>query len=251
MSAEDLDALVRRVDEDRWLASRFAPKRVREGLVALYALNYEIARTAESVSEPGIGAIRLAWWREAIDEIYAGKTPRAHPAVQAFAALVRARPLDRTLLDALIDARENDIDPAPFASWAELEGYVEATAGGLMRLALDLCDSGAAPEALDALARHGGRAWGYAGLKRAAPHWAARGRSFAPRGVAPEATLEGLVQRSRDAHAQARALALKLPSVLFPAYGYLAFVPRYLRRDGAPLLSRQLKLVATSATGRI
>ena len=66
---EALDDLVRRVDEDRWLASRFAPADVRARLIALYAVNYEIARTAEVVREPGVGDIRLAWWRDALAEI--------------------------------------------------------------------------------------------------------------------------------------------------------------------------------------
>ena len=68
---DDLDSqLVRRTDEDRWLASRFAPADVRADLIALYALNYEVARTVEVVSQPTLGDIRLAWWREAIAEIY-------------------------------------------------------------------------------------------------------------------------------------------------------------------------------------
>ena len=55
----DLDADVRRHDEDRWLASRFAPADVRARLIAIYALNYEIARTAEVVSTPALVEIRL------------------------------------------------------------------------------------------------------------------------------------------------------------------------------------------------
>jgi hypothetical protein len=39
---DDLDTLVRRVEEDRWLAARFAPPLVRERLIAIYAVNYEI-----------------------------------------------------------------------------------------------------------------------------------------------------------------------------------------------------------------
>ena len=67
---ESLDALVRRVDEDRWLAARFAPRLVRERLTALYALNHEIARAAEGASNPTLGEMRLLWWRDAIAEIH-------------------------------------------------------------------------------------------------------------------------------------------------------------------------------------
>jgi phytoene synthase len=43
----DLDALVRRMDPDRWLASRFiADRQARADVVALYAFNYQLARVA-------------------------------------------------------------------------------------------------------------------------------------------------------------------------------------------------------------
>ena len=61
----DLDALVRRVDPDRWLASRYiADVDARADVIALYALNYELSRAAEVASQPLIGEMRLAWWRE-------------------------------------------------------------------------------------------------------------------------------------------------------------------------------------------
>ncbi|MBC8107455.1 MAG: squalene/phytoene synthase family protein, partial [Anaerolineae bacterium] len=66
--SNDLGTLVRRVDEDRWLASRFAPAPVRERLIALYAVNYEIARLSETVREAPLGDIRLEWWRSALSE---------------------------------------------------------------------------------------------------------------------------------------------------------------------------------------
>src|SRR5690242_17621826 len=112
-----LDALVRRVDEDRWLASRFAPKAARTRLLAIYALNYEIARTADAASTDGIGDIRLAWWAEAVDEVYAGRAPRAHPALEAYAEVLKDAALPRGPLDAMIEARGKDLETAPFESW--------------------------------------------------------------------------------------------------------------------------------------
>src|SRR5262249_35669215 len=80
-----LAAGVRHADEDRGWASRFAPEDARKRLVALYALNHEIARTAETVRQAAIGDIRLQWWRDAAAEVFAGKIVRQHPVVQAFA----------------------------------------------------------------------------------------------------------------------------------------------------------------------
>lgn len=242
-----LDDLVRRVDEDRWLASRFAPPDRRQGLMALYALNYEIARTPETVSQDDLGRIRLAWWRGAVAEIYDGKPVRAHPALTAYAVLAREAELPRAPLDALIDAHEKDFDAVPFATWDELDAYVDATAGSVMSLAIAICGGVA-----DELARAGGRAWGYTGLLRAEPIWRARGRSIIPSG----GSVEEMRARAKDAHAQARPLVQKLPPAGFPAVGYLAFVPTYLRRLGrgerdAPLWQRQWRMVFATATGGI
>jgi phytoene synthase len=245
-----LDTEVRRVDEDRWLASRFAPADARARLIALYALNHEIARTADVVREPGIGAIRLQWWREALKDVFAGDTPRGHPVLAAFAAAHGQTPFDQMLLAGLIDARGSDLDAAPFANWAALERYVDATAGSVLRLALVACGEAAAH---DEIATAAGRAWGYCALMRAAPRLAARGRGVLP---ADNVDPHAMLARAKAAYGDVSRLSLALASTLFPAIGYLALVPGYMRalerglRDTS-LLSRQVTLVLASATGRL
>src|SRR6185503_19927567 len=120
-----LDAEVRRVDVDRWLASRFAPADARARLVAIYALNHETARTANVVTQAQIGDIRLQWWREALAEVFEGKPVRAHPALAAIAQAHGQTPLPQHLLEALIDARGRDLDPASFATYAEIDAYLD------------------------------------------------------------------------------------------------------------------------------
>src|SRR4029078_1774993 len=120
-----LDAEVRRVDEDRWLASRFAPGNARARLIAVYALNNEIARTADVVTQAQIGDIRLQWWREALAEIFEGAPVRAHPVLAAIARAHRQTPLRQQPLEALIDARGRDLDPAPFATFADIDAYLD------------------------------------------------------------------------------------------------------------------------------
>lgn len=246
---ENLAVQVRAHDEDRWLASRFAPADVRKRLIAIYALNYEIARTADVVTQAAIGDIRLAWWREALEEVAAGKAPRAHPVVEAFAAAHAAAPQPLAVWGRLIEARGKDLDNAPFTNWAALEDYVDATAGGVMRAAL-------AASALDAAAhedvlRIAAQAWGCAGLLRAEPHWRAQGRTLLPR---EGGALSDLAARAEAAIAALSSLVI--PAAAFPAFGYAALAKAYLRASekhaAAPLLlTRQLKLVAAAATGRL
>lgn len=247
---EDLDLLVRRVDEDRWLASRFAPDDARGRLIAIYALNHEIARAAEAVRTPAIGDIRLAWWREALAEVHAGKRPRVHPVLHEYALARKSADLPIGALEALIDARSNDLENAPFATAAQREAYIDATAGNVMRLAVAAC--GENPQEHDALIRQAALAWGCSGLLRAEPAWRARGRRVLAQA---DETLDALSDCSRAAYEALRAMA-KAPPQVFPALGYVTLVPTYLKalqrgRRDAPLLIRQGKLVAAVATGRL
>jgi phytoene synthase len=242
-----LDAEVRRVDEDRWLASRFAPPDARPRLIAIYALNHEIARTADIVTQAAIGDIRLQWWREALADVFDGKRVRAHPVLSAIADVHRETPLSRDALGALIDARGRDLDAAPFATFAEIDAYLDGTTGNLMRVAMAAC--GAPLD--DGLVGAAARAWGYAGLLRAAAHWRARGRSILPQ---ESNDPHAMVERARACYAHARAKVA--PAEAFPAIGYVTLTPLYLRaiengRTERSLFRRQLKLVAASATGRL
>jgi 15-cis-phytoene synthase len=245
-----LDADVRRFDEDRWLASRFAPAEVRERLIAIYALNYEVARTAQVVSQPAIGDIRLAWWREALAEIADGKPPRAHPILQAYAAAERDAQSMRHLWETMLEMRACDLDAAPFKVWADVEAYIDNTAGNVMRMALRACDDHETTSDLVVMAS---RAWGYVGLMRAASAWQAHGRSVLP----SQGTMEEMRERAKLAHRMAHGMAKEhLAAEGFPAMGYVALVPGYLRgleagRIERPLLARQLNLIAAAATGRL
>lgn len=170
-----LDSL-RTADYDRYLSGLFAGSCARPHLFALYAFNYEVAKTWESVSQPIAGQIRLQWWRDAIAEIYEGRV-RAHEVVQALAETIAAHDLPRALFDGLIDARENDLDEAPFTGLDALEAYCDATSGNPMRLALRILGAG---DSLDEAARAAGIAYALTGLLRAVPFHASRGHMMVP-----------------------------------------------------------------------
>jgi phytoene synthase len=166
---------VRRHDPDRFLCAMFAPPDRREDLLALYAFNLEIARTREQVSEAMLGRIRLQWWREAVEGIFAG-TPRRHAVVLALAAAVVRHGLDRAALEALIDAREADLDGTPPPDLAAMEAYAAATSGALAELAVHLLGTAEARPA----ARAVGTAWALTGLLRAVAFHARAKRLYLP-----------------------------------------------------------------------
>lgn len=158
-TASDLDELVARADPDRYVSALFAPRQLRRGLIALYAFDHEVARIAEIVHEPMVGHIRLAWWREQIDAIYAGgavHTPVAH----ALGETVREHTLRREFFDAYLDGRARDLEEAPFEDEPAMKRYALTVSSGVMQLAARVLGAdGRADEA----ARHAGVAVAYAG----------------------------------------------------------------------------------------
>jgi NADH dehydrogenase [ubiquinone] 1 alpha subcomplex assembly factor 6 len=171
------EAQVRRLDPDRYFCVMTAPPERRADLFALYAFNQEIAATREQVSERMLGQIRLQWWREAIDGIYAG-TPRRHQVVQPLAAAIARNRLDRALFDRMIDTREADLDDGPPVDLEALERYAEGSGSTLAALALQAL--GVAGPACGPAARAVGIAWALTGLLRAVPHHARAKRVFLP-----------------------------------------------------------------------
>lgn len=202
-AAEYCAVELRRHDRERYLADLFAPPGPRAALFALHAFNLEVARIREIVSEPMLGQIRVQWWREALDGIFSG-APRRHAVALALAEAVKEHGLNRSLFDALLDAREADMDDTPPATLGALVEYARATSGGLVRLGLQACGTGdgAAHEAGEAA----GIAHALAGLMRAVPFHARQRRVFLPTDVLAKAGLgAGDVIEGRDRAALSRA----------------------------------------------
>jgi phytoene/squalene synthetase len=166
VTVEACARLVERGDPDRFRAAMAAPPHARALLFPLYAFNLEVARAPWVTREPLLARVRLQWWREALTE------PRAHEVATPLREAI-ARGVSVAPLEALIDARERDVEGGTFADGAELRAYLEGTAGNLLW-------AGAAglgePEALRAPAMGAGFAGGLAAFLLALPELRARGR---------------------------------------------------------------------------
>jgi 15-cis-phytoene synthase len=165
------DALLKRDDRDRWLASLFLPSRLRPHMNALYAFSLEIARVRQLVSEPGLGEIRFQWWRE----VLAGEGEANHPVAAALLDTMERFNLAREPFIGLIDARLFDLYDEPMPSVTALETYAKATAGSLFRLAARIVGEGEESAADDA-----GIAYAVTGLLRALPWHLAAGQIYLP-----------------------------------------------------------------------
>lgn len=267
---------VQRMDPDRYATTMFAAPRDRAALHALYAFNLEIARTRERVSQPVIGQMRLQWWRDSIEGIYAG-APRRHEVVAALADTVEARRLDRNLLDDLVDAREADLDDQAPATLGDMIHYAEATSAPLVVLALQAL--GVRNEAAEQAARDVGTAWALVGLIRAVPFHAATRRRTLPDDILaaagasardllelrPHPELNRAVSRVADCARmhldRARQWRREVPRQALPALmpakladGYLRLARRcdydpFDHRLSQPLPSRALRLIVADLAG--
>ncbi|PHY13709.1 phytoene synthase [Caulobacter sp. B11] len=228
---ETLDDLVRRVDPDRWLASRFiADPAARGDVIALTAFNYELARVAGGVTNALMGEIRLTWWREAMDELALGKAPRKHPTVEA----VAAADLDPVALAAMAEARLSDLDEAPLADEARVLAYVDATAGAWAVLVARRLDPSSDPHAVKGAARAYGLA-GLSRLQRLPPAWT---QAEVSARVAAQLRL-------------ARTEARGLPIAAFPAVATAALARGLVAGRAPSELEKKARLTWSVATGRL
>ena len=136
MAGESNDAAycrdrVGRFDPDRAAVIAFQPAATRPALYALHAFNLEVAHLRETAGEPALGAMRLQWWRDALDEAASGRE-RRHAVLQPLAAAIREHGLPEDRFRRLLDARELDLDAAPPA---DLPAYARETGGTLAALA--------------------------------------------------------------------------------------------------------------------
>jgi len=174
-------------DNDRFVCALFAPEQARESLFAILAFNSELARIREAVHEGLLGEIRLQWWREALDGIFAGEAPR-HEVAKALAAAIERHGLPRAPFDRLIEGRARDLHDEEPDTLSGLLAYVGETADPLAEVALIILGATDAAS-LDA-ARHVGTAFALTGLLRAIGHHARQGRIYLPKDVMARAGLE-------------------------------------------------------------
>lgn len=262
-------AAVRRLDRERYLAALFAPAGRRDALFALLAFNLETAKTAEVVSEPLLGEIRLQWWRDAVDGIYGGSV-REHPVLAALAEAIETRSLERSRFHAILDGRGVDLREQPFHDLDALEEYLARTAVPLLEL---VCQAlGVEDGETIRLAREAGLGLGLAGVLRAIPFHAGQRRLYVPlslmteAGIAPAALFDlgppksfPEVVKPVAARARAHIAALRKRRRDIPIAARAAFLPlsmseaylRRLARNGHDAFDPGLAFSPLAVQGRI
>lgn len=129
-AAELVATLTRRSGSSFYYSFLFLPRRQREAMYALYAF----CRTVDDAVDRGGGTPSdqrriLADWRAEVRRVYEGEPTHAIGA--RLAETVRAFPIPREHLQAILDGVEMDIDKRRYATFEELSEYCYRVAGAV------------------------------------------------------------------------------------------------------------------------
>jgi hypothetical protein len=116
-------------DRERWLSILWAPADARAALIALHAYDLEQQRVVAEAREPMLAEIRLAWWREQLELLSAGKPAPPQPILRALREDARARGADLT------DLSRSEEGFLPLLTEGRLDalGMAQARGGPLFR----------------------------------------------------------------------------------------------------------------------
>jgi 15-cis-phytoene synthase len=147
-------ALARAQARDQWLGALYAEKSARDALFALASFDYEIRHALKRARDPNLTAMRLAWWRAMIvgerqDEA-AGS-----PVTLALRAAIDAFALPRASLEAMLDARLQEIAPQDDFNLAAFRAFADESEGARLKLAARIAAGGTDLDPADAHAPAG------------------------------------------------------------------------------------------------
>lgn len=240
---------LRATDRDRFLSTLVLNAPHRDGIVALYAFNAEVASIRDRVSDPAPGEIRLQWWNDALSGQDHGAV-RQNPVADALLDTMATYNIPIGTLQRLLGARRFDLYDDPMPDLPTFEGYAGETTSTLYQLAAMILNNGEVIEAGDA-AGHLGVAHALIGHLRAFGYTAAQGRIMLPWSVF---AANGVQEREIFSGTDSEGLHEALGQIADIAREHLAKaaiaipgLPAPLRSAFAPIavLQTQLGLLAT------
>ena len=115
---------------------RFLDARRRRAIMALYAFCREVDDAVDECSDPGVAAMKLAWWRGEVEAMYAGHP--THPVTLALAAVLSEVNLPAEQLLEIIDGMEMDLRLARYPDFRTLNLYCYRVASVVGLLAAEI-----------------------------------------------------------------------------------------------------------------
>lgn len=174
--------IVKDRDPDRFLLTMLMPAQFHEDMLALFAFNYEIAKTREVVNETVLGQMRLQWWREELDKVYSGKAHAQNETLSALKAAIESRALPQDHFEMLLHAREFDLEDVMPSNMEGFLNYCDFTVSPLLKLVLCVMGDDPEGEPVQPVAIN----QALTGLMRALPFHAQQRRCYLPEGLVKE-----------------------------------------------------------------
>ena len=156
--------IVKSLNPDFYLATLLAPKQKRHGLMALHAFHSEVSRIPACVSKAPLGEIRLQWWLDTIDAIYAGEGVD-HPVARQLATTIKTGDLPRHEFTGFIKAHMFELYSGQMATLDDLKDHLKRTTSAIFRLS-GLIAAGYDALAIDDVLDNAGLAYGLTGILR-------------------------------------------------------------------------------------
>ncbi|KAB2877052.1 MAG: presqualene diphosphate synthase HpnD [Ideonella sp.] len=119
-----------------YYAFMFLPAPKRAAITAFYAFCREIDDVVDEVTDPGVAAAKLAWWRQEVASAFAG-TPN-HPVLQALTPLAGMHRIEASHLLAVIEGCQMDLDQTRYLDFALLRRYCHLVAGVVGEVAANI-----------------------------------------------------------------------------------------------------------------
>jgi phytoene synthase len=110
-----------------YYAFLFLPPPRRAAITAFYAFCREVDDVVDEVSDPGVAATKLAWWRSEVAKAYAGQP--SHPVMRALMPHTIAFDIRPEHLHAVIDGCQMDLEQSRYLDFAGLARYCHLVAG--------------------------------------------------------------------------------------------------------------------------
>jgi 15-cis-phytoene synthase len=115
-----------------YYAFLFLPPPRRAAITAFYAFCREVDDVVDEVSDPGVAATKLAWWRLEVARAFAHDKSAGqpqHPAMLALMPHVAAYDIRAEHLLAVIEGCEMDLQQSRYLDYAGLQRYCHLVAG--------------------------------------------------------------------------------------------------------------------------
>ncbi|MDM0112569.1 presqualene diphosphate synthase HpnD [Variovorax sp. J22R133] len=110
-----------------YYAFLFLPKPRRAAITAFYAFCREVDDVVDEVSDPGVAATKLAWWRSEVAQAFAGQPH--HPVMQALMPHTATYNIVERQLQEIIDGCQMDLDQTRYLDFPALRRYCHLVAG--------------------------------------------------------------------------------------------------------------------------